>query len=616
MKMQFTKIGITGLVCLLFTLQTSAYTVMPLGNSITHGYGIDDDGVVGHYNYRPWLWKIIHEQGYAGLFDLVGDQNTYFRGEYDAPPFVITNWDKQHEGAAGATISGIADNYTQSSYTPHIVMVHAGTNDLRKTVNVSIDGEPLSSWPVQQSDLEQRAEQSVQALSTLIDNLRNKNPSIKILLAKLIPPKKEDQFITEELFDGREIIRCEPCGESWNYPATEIYNRKIDEVVVAKQSANSPIHVVDMWSGYNEMDWYIDHLHPDVQGSQFMAKRWFDGLMQSIGRAKVYSEASFNGDPYADLMFFQGSDNTIHVNTSRGFDMHGSGSGLWLGANAFGAKQDNYYPGDYNGDGKTDLAYFESNNTWHFRVSTGTAFTDQTNNPRLGPWGAHGSGRHLVGDFTGDGKDDIGYFEYSTNKFHVAVATDDWFIGETWVTGDCPNCFGHDGGRHYVGDFNGDGKDDLLFFEPFDNTIHVTISTGTGFGGPGTGRWLNPSAFGAKMDNYYPGDYNGDGKTDLAYFESNNSWHFRVSTGSGFTIDQTNNPSLGPWGAHGSGRHMVADFTGDGKDDIGYFEYSTNKFFVAVATDKWFDGQVWISGSCSDCFGHTNGRHYQSPRRE
>src|SRR5438552_3587583 len=63
-----------------------------------------------------------------------------------------------------------------------------------------------------------------------------------------------------------------------------------------------------------------------------------------------------------------------------------------------------------------------------------------------------------------------------------------------------------------VGDFNGDGKQDLVTADPVDGTLSVFLGNGNGTFQPR----LVLSAFSADPDAVAVGDFNGDGKADLA----------------------------------------------------------------------------------------------------
>jgi hypothetical protein len=91
-----------------------------------------------------------------------------------------------------------------------------------------------------------------------------------------------------------------------------------------------------------------------------------------------------------------------------------------------------------------------------------------------------------VGDFTGNGKDDL--VVCNNNQYEVSVSdgtklnaagSGDWLSG--W--GCNPNAV--------VGDFTGDGKDDIAVPNPATGEWDVAVSNGTSFTAAGTGPWLS-----------------------------------------------------------------------------------------------------------------------------
>ncbi len=120
---------------------------------------------------------------------------------------------------------------------------------------------------------------------------------------------------------------------------------------------------------------------------------------------------------------------------------------------------------------------------------------------------------------------------------------------------------------YWTGDFNGDGKTD--FASPISGSggqqIRVNLSTGSGFDVQTWPIWLDCTL---TSENYWTGDFNGDGKTDFASYIAGSSGQYikvNLSTGSGFDV-QT-------WPiwldcSLTSPTYWTGDFNGDGKTDF------------------------------------------------
>jgi hypothetical protein len=117
-----------------------------------------------------------------------------------------------------------------------------------------------------------------------------------------------------------------------------------------------------------------------------------------------------------------------------------------------------------------------------------------------------------VGDFNGDGKPDLAIANIHVPNGTVTVLLGDGRGGFTAAPGS-PFPAGSWPTSVAVGNFNGDGKPDLAIANYDSNT--VTVLLGDGKGGfteaPGS-----PFPAGRNPESVAVGDFNGDGKPDLA----------------------------------------------------------------------------------------------------
>ncbi len=257
--------------------------------------------------------------------------------------------------------------------------------------------------------------------------------------------------------------------------------------------------------------------------------------------------------------------------------------------------------GDFDGDGKTDVLFINldepsMNGPLTVALSTGANFTTSSTSQ---PWGHAGWGdpiRHMLGDFDGDGKTDVLFINLDEPSMNgpltVALST-----GANFTTSSTSQPWGHAGWgdpiRHMLGDFNGDGKTDVLFIN-MDGTLTVALSTGTSFTTSSTPQPWGHAGWG-DPERHMLGDFNGDGKTDVLFINldepsMNGPLTVALSTGTGFTTSSTSQP----WGHAGWGdpeRHMLGDFNGDGKTDVLFINIDevNGSLLVAVSNGTGFE---------------------------
>jgi hypothetical protein len=231
--------------------------------------------------------------------------------------------------------------------------------------------------------------------------------------------------------------------------------------------------------------------------------------------------------------------------------------------------------GDFNGDGKVDIATFT-------RGSSGDVYVGLSDGTKFGAgtaWQdsfAFNDEIPFAGDFNGDGKDDIASFVRASSDVQVALSNGTTFGAATvWH-----DLFSNNNESPDVGDFNGDGKDDIATFtQGSTGDVYVALSDGTKFG---TGTiWHGDFASGNETPAV--GDFNGDGKDDIVTFVKGTSGdvYVALSTGSGFGIGIRWHDLFSTGGEIPG----VGDFTGDGKDDIITFTRGTSGDVYVASSD-------------------------------
>ncbi len=238
--------------------------------------------------------------------------------------------------------------------------------------------------------------------------------------------------------------------------------------------------------------------------------------------------------------------------------------------------------GDFNGDGKEDVAELYAWNAGqsviHTWTNTGSGYTF---NYAVWNSGVNGfvwdNAQFVAGDWNGDGKDDLAVL-YAWNPNQSVIHT--WTstgIGFTfnyapWNSG--PNGFTYANAKFTAGDWNGDGKDDLAVLYKWSDTesvIHTWTSTGTGF----TFNYVlwHDNNFAWANAKLLAGDWTGDGKDDLAVLykwpDDRAVIHTWTSTGTGLTFNYVKWDSGTGGVKWDSAKPFAGDFNGDGKSDIG-----------------------------------------------
>ena len=229
--------------------------------------------------------------------------------------------------------------------------------------------------------------------------------------------------------------------------------------------------------------------------------------------------ADFNGDGLQDIVTADFDINRVSVNLNTGFY-----SFINYPDVSVGLKPMCVATGDFNNDGRPDIATANYNaNTVSIRLGDGNGnFTGSTEvNVGAGP------NYIATGDFNNDGNTDFATANYLANTVSIRLGNGagGFSITATVNVGVNPNCIA-------IGDFNNDGRPDFATANYINgystNTASVRLGNGSG-GFTGTTE-LNSNY---SAQSIAVGDFNGDGKLDIATANPNDYISLFMGNGSG-----------------------------------------------------------------------------------
>jgi len=263
----------------------------------------------------------------------------------------------------------------------------------------------------------------------------------------------------------------------------------------------------------------------------------------------------FNGDGTPDLVVSPGPEVAILLGKGKGAFQNVPSYDAGLGPYAVAA-------GDFNHDGLTDLVianngpFANGGNT----VSVLLGKADGSFQKPVAYTLGYDPSSIAVGDFTGHGNLDV-----VVSNSHGTPGTFSYLRGngdgtfQAQVSYSVPGC----AGRLTSGDFNGDGKLDVAI-SSCANGVQIFL-------GDGNGRFQSPPLSVAVTNPGFlaTGDFNGDGKLDLAVSASPN---VAILRGNG---NGTFQPAV-YYPMKSAGSIAVADFNGDGKLDLVVSNYYSN----------------------------------------
>jgi hypothetical protein len=303
----------------------------------------------------------------------------------------------------------------------------------------------------------------------------------------------------------------------------------------------------------------------------------------------------------------------VYPSNGSGFDWYSQ----WAVRQGGWADYYDWVSGDFTGDGRADvLAVWNNGNTSTLTVRRSLGGSLSPEHWYVGPFFFSQWTQWVPGDFTGDGRADV-----------IAVWKDD---DQTTFTLFRSNGNGFDapidmavkdGGwnettRWTVGDFDADGKHDLLGVWNKDRESALTVRRSNGLTLTHE-HWAERGGTFFTSNQWLAGDFDGDGKDDAALIWKDGAQHTSVSvfksTGSSFAGRKVWASRDAAW--FPEARWTVGDYNRDGKADLltvtpheGYNRHTvrltnaTNNGFVAQQWADHFGGFANSTRWCSGAF--------------
>ncbi len=291
-----------------------------------------------------------------------------------------------------------------------------------------------------------------------------------------------------------------------------------------------------------------------------------------------------DGDGDFDLVVANNGGTTISVLLGTGTGSFGSAQSVALQAGSGTARPDSLAVGDFNGDGKLDVAvtsqsaqtyeyYDPYYGSWYsytqyagqlsVLIGNGGGFSSQNVYSISDPWASSVS----VADLSGDGKLDAVVTNYSYSSVSVFLGAGNGTLGTPtdYLTGWSPQAVA-------IADFTNDGKVDLI---TVGQTVDVLPGLGNGTFQPVQRQYIDPVAVATA-------DFNGDGKLDAVTVEPSIGASILLGRGDGtFALPIDAGAGASPMGV------TVGDFNRDGKPDVAVANGGSDNLSVMINDGNW-----------------------------
>ncbi len=248
--------------------------------------------------------------------------------------------------------------------------------------------------------------------------------------------------------------------------------------------------------------------------------------------------------------------------------------------------------GDFDGDGKTDLFWYNprtgDTSAWLMNGNQTPRYVIYANVPFSSGWTIQG-----FGDFDGDGKTDVFWYNRKTGDTSAWLMTGaqlpQYAVYQNVARGSGWTVQG-------FGDFNGDGRTDVFWYNAKTGGTSAWLMNGGQTPQYGISYANVPASTGWTLQGF--GDFNGDGKTDLFWYNP------ETGEKAGWLMDgnkilKSVSYSTASW-TNGWVLQGFGDFDGDGKTDLFWFNRNTGETASWIMNGDKYNLAVYSTVPVSD----------------
>ena len=252
-----------------------------------------------------------------------------------------------------------------------------------------------------------------------------------------------------------------------------------------------------------------------------------------------------------------------------------SGDNTFPSPVTWGVEGDKLVPADYDGDGKDDIAIWRPGPQGRFYI-----ISSQTGSMHIEDLGQTGDDPTVVADYDGDGRDDLAVYRDGAGPGDQSY----WYYRPLGSAVFKTVAWGQHGDRPAPGDYNGQGMADFVVqrAEGANGRFYFRFGNGT----------LGSFIFGLANDKLVPGDYDDDGKTDVAVVrvaqDGSYLWELDASGTAGITGVRY------VWGVAATDILTPGDYDGDGRTELSVWRPGSPGVFYQLVHDAgWISTRSW-----------------------